>query len=65
MPDIVMPKLSESMTEGKLLRWNVTEGAWVQVGDVLAEVETDKANMEIETLEAGRIEALLVALLLH
>ena len=46
MPDIVMPKLSESMTEGKLLRWNVTEGARVQEGDIIAEVETDKANIE-------------------
>ncbi len=58
MPDIVMPKLSESMTEGKLLRWNVKEGARVQEGDIIAEVETDKANMEIETLEAGLVRSL-------
>lgn len=55
MPDILMPKLSDSMTEGKLLRWNVAEGQRVLAGDVIAEVETDKANMEIETLEAGII----------
>lgn len=55
MPDILMPKLSDSMTEGTLLRWNVAEGQRVLAGDVIAEVETDKANMEIETLEAGTI----------
>ena len=58
MPDIVMPRLSESMTEGKLLRWSVTEGARVREGDIIAEVETDKANMEIETLEAGFVRSL-------
>ena len=60
MPDILMPKLSESMCEGKLLRWNVEEGQRVSAGDVIAEVETDKANMEIETLEAGRITGIRV-----
>ncbi len=60
MPDILMPKLSESMSEGKLLRWNVEEGQRVSAGDVIAEVETDKANMEIETLEGGRITGIRV-----
>lgn len=60
MPDILMPKLSESMSEGKLLRWNVEEGQRVAAGDVIAEVETDKANMEIETLEGGRITGIRV-----
>lgn len=55
MPDILMPRLSESMTEGKLLRWSVPDGAFVHAGDVIAEVETDKANMEIEVLENGRL----------
>ena len=58
MTEIKMPKLSENMTEGKLLRWCVEEGAFVKQGDVIAEVETDKANMEIEALESGRIAAL-------
>lgn len=58
MTDIQMPRLSENMTEGKLLRWCVQEGAFVTAGDVIAEVETDKANMEIEALETGQVECL-------
>src|SRR5688500_9538020 len=52
---ITMPRLSESMTEGKLLQWNVKVGDVVRAGDPIAEVEADKANMEIEALEDGTI----------
>jgi len=55
---IRMPRLSDSMQEGKLLRWCVRPGDFVKVGDVLAEIETDKANMEIEALEQGWIAEL-------
>jgi pyruvate/2-oxoglutarate dehydrogenase complex dihydrolipoamide acyltransferase (E2) component len=55
MIDIVMPRLSESMEMGRLLRWNVELGSLVREGDVVAEVETDKANMEIEALGSGKL----------
>lgn len=58
MPDILMPSLSESMKEGKFLRWCVAEGASVREGDVIAEVETDKANMEIEATADGKVTGL-------
>ena len=48
-----MPKLSDTMTEGTLLRWRKKKGEKVQVGDILAEVETDKATMEMEAFEEG------------
>lgn len=53
MPDITMPKLSDTMEEGKILRWLVKPGESVQAGDVLVEVETDKADMEIEAEHGG------------
>ncbi|MCX7717500.1 MAG: 2-oxo acid dehydrogenase subunit E2 [Candidatus Sumerlaeaceae bacterium] len=58
MVEITMPQLSESMAEGRLLRWCVSVGSPVKAGDVIAEVETDKANMEIEVLEDGIITGL-------
>lgn len=60
MFEITMPRLSEEMTEGKFLRWCVEEGSWVKAGEVIAEVETDKANMEIEALESGCLRQLQV-----
>jgi len=48
-----MPKLSDTMTEGTLLRWRKKKGDKVEVGDILAEVETDKATMEMEAFEEG------------
>jgi pyruvate dehydrogenase E2 component (dihydrolipoamide acetyltransferase) len=54
--DILMPRLSESMTEGKLLQWSIAPGASVKKGDIIAEVEADKANMEIESPESGTLE---------
>lgn len=59
MGDILMPRLSEDMDEGKFLMWSVKVGDRVKVGDSIAEVETDKANMEIESLEDGTIGELI------
>src|SRR5205809_1897214 len=53
MPDVTMPKLSDTMEEGKILRWLKQPGDRVAIGDVLAEVETDKANMELEAFDEG------------
>lgn len=53
MPDITMPKLSDTMEEGKILRWLKQPGQPVDVGEVLVEVETDKADMEIEAEHGG------------
>jgi len=55
MNDIVMPKLSDTMTEGRLVSWKKQVGEAVQRGDILAEVETDKANMELEAFTSGVI----------
>lgn len=53
MIEVRMPRLSEAMTEGKLLLWNVAVGDRVEAGDQLAEVEADKANMEIDAPASG------------
>ncbi|MEX1213053.1 MAG: pyruvate dehydrogenase complex dihydrolipoamide acetyltransferase [Balneolaceae bacterium] len=57
---IEMPKLSDTMEEGVIAKWNVKEGDKVQSGDVIAEVETDKATMEVEVFESGTILKILV-----
>ncbi|MFT9253070.1 MAG: biotin/lipoyl-containing protein, partial [Acetobacter okinawensis] len=49
--EILMPALSPTMTEGKIARWLKKEGDMIAAGDVLAEIETDKATMEIEAIE--------------
>ena len=59
-PDILMPALSPTMEEGKLAKWHVKEGDRVRPGDILAEIETDKATMEFEAVDEGTIEKLLV-----
>ena len=59
-PDILMPALSPTMEEGKLAKWHVREGDAVKPGDILAEIETDKATMEFEAVDEGKIEKLLV-----
>ena len=61
MSTITMPALSPTMTEGKLARWLVKEGDAIRSGDVIAEIETDKALMEVEALEDGIIASLAVA----
>ena len=57
---ILMPALSPTMTEGTLAKWLVSEGDEVNSGDVIAEIETDKATMEIEAVEEGLVGKLLV-----
>lgn len=58
--DILMPALSPTMTEGKLAKWNKKEGDRVSSGDVIAEIETDKATMEVEAVEEGVLGRILV-----
>ncbi len=59
--EILMPALSPTMEEGTLAKWLVAEGDRVQSGDLLAEIETDKATMEFEAVDEGVIGKLLVA----
>ncbi len=59
--NILMPALSPTMTEGKLARWLKKEGEAVKSGDVLAEIETDKATMEVEAVDEGVLGRILVA----
>ena len=59
-PQILMPALSPTMEEGKLAKWHVKVGDPVKSGDVIAEIETDKATMEIEAVDEGKISQLLV-----
>lgn len=61
MPQILMPALSPTMEEGKLSKWLVKVGDSVKSGDVLAEIETDKATMEVESVDEGVVKELLVA----
>jgi pyruvate dehydrogenase E2 component (dihydrolipoamide acetyltransferase) len=58
--NILMPALSPTMTEGKLSRWLKKEGDEVKSGDVLAEIETDKATMEVEAVEEGYLAKIVV-----
>ncbi len=58
--EILMPALSPTMTEGKLARWMVAEGDEVSSGDILAEIETDKATMEVEAVDEGVIGKILI-----
>ncbi|MDH3232762.1 MAG: pyruvate dehydrogenase complex dihydrolipoamide acetyltransferase [Alphaproteobacteria bacterium] len=58
---ILMPALSPTMTEGKLAKWLKAEGEAVRTGDVIAEIETDKATMEVEAVEEGVLGKILVA----
>src|SRR5438105_2092014 len=57
---ILMPALSPTMEEGKLAKWLVKEGDRVHSGDILAEIETDKATMEFEAVDEGRIGKILI-----
>ncbi len=59
--DILMPALSPTMEEGNLAKWLVKEGDQVSSGDVIAEIETDKATMEVEAVDEGVIAKILVA----
>ena len=60
MTDILMPALSPTMEEGTLAKWHVKAGDTVRSGDVIAEIETDKATMEVEAVDEGVVDAILV-----
>lgn len=60
MPVVTMPKLSDTMLEGTLVKWRKKKGEKVDVGDILAEVETDKATMEMESFDEGTLSELYV-----
>ena len=59
MAEVIMPKMGDAMEEGTLLTWHKQDGEAVQAGEVIAEIETDKSNVEVEAEEAGvlRIQA--------
>ncbi|MCC5915305.1 MAG: pyruvate dehydrogenase complex dihydrolipoamide acetyltransferase [Balneolaceae bacterium] len=57
---IEMPKLSDTMEEGVIAKWNIKEGDKVDAGDVIAEVETDKATMEVEAFDPGTVLKIIV-----
>ena len=59
MYEVTMPKLSDSMEEGKIIQWKVKEGDEVHEGDVLAEVESDKAVMELECFRDGVVAGIV------
>ncbi|MDD3837369.1 MAG: biotin/lipoyl-binding protein, partial [Phenylobacterium sp.] len=58
--DVLMPALSPTMEEGALAKWHVKVGDKVAAGDVIAEIETDKATMEVEAVDDGVVEEILV-----
>src|SRR3954462_1473691 len=58
--EITMPQLSDTMTEGTLVKWLKKEGDKVKQGEIIAEVETDKATMEMESAEGGTLAHVLV-----
>src|SRR5689334_15987439 len=58
--EITMPQLSDTMTEGTVVKWNKKEGDKVKAGEEIAEVETDKATMPMEAFESGTLAAILV-----
>src|SRR5947199_8901726 len=60
MPEIQMPKLSDTMTEGTLVAWKKKKGDQVSAGEVLAEIETDKATMEWESPEDGTLTQIYI-----
>ena len=58
--EITMPRLSDTMEQGTIIKWNVKEGDDVAAGDVVADIETDKATMEMQVFDDGRIARILV-----
>ena len=61
MPIITMPKLSDTMVEGTIARWKKKQGDTIEAGDILAEVETDKATMEMEAFDDGVLKEIYVS----
>src|SRR6184192_920285 len=60
MSEVNMPRLSDTMQEGTIARWLKKPGEEIKKGDILAEIETDKATMDLEAFEAGVLEQILV-----
>ncbi|MEW6734243.1 MAG: biotin/lipoyl-containing protein, partial [Acidobacteriota bacterium] len=60
MANFVMPKLGADMTAGKLLTWRKTVGDKIERGEVIAEIETDKSDIEVESFVTGIIEKILI-----
>src|SRR3954471_9100575 len=58
--EVLMPALSPTMTEGKIARWIKSEGETVRAGDVLAEIETEKATMEVEAVDEGVLAKIVI-----
>src|ERR1700691_3688720 len=58
--DVLMPALSPTMTEGKIARWLKAEGDHVSPGDAIAEIETDKATMEVEAVDEGILARIVI-----
>ncbi|MCE2484277.1 MAG: hypothetical protein J4F42_02090 [Desulfurellaceae bacterium] len=58
--DVCMPRLSDTMEEGRILKWLKQPGDRIEIGDIIAEVETDKADMEMEALDEGVLIEILV-----
>ena len=57
---ILMPSLSPTMKEGKIVKWLKKEGDLVKPGDILAEIETDKATMEVESVDEGVLTKIMI-----
>src|SRR5467141_104544 len=60
MPDVQMPRLSDSMETGKIIRWLKHEGDDVKKGEALVEIESDKANIEVEAYASGKLSKIVV-----
>src|SRR6266487_6098245 len=60
MSEITMPRLSDTMEEGTIARWLKSPGDEIKKGDILAEIETDKATMDLEAYETGTLQQVLV-----
>ncbi|HWP73847.1 MAG TPA: biotin/lipoyl-containing protein, partial [Methylomirabilota bacterium] len=58
---VIMPKLSDAMETGKVIKWLKKEGEAVKGGDILVEVETDKANVEVEAFGSGVLRKIVIA----
>jgi pyruvate/2-oxoglutarate dehydrogenase complex dihydrolipoamide acyltransferase (E2) component len=57
---IILPAMSDQMTEAELLKWNIEEGSDVNKGDVIAEISTDKVDMDLDSPFTGKVTKLLV-----
>src|ERR1044071_4419842 len=58
---VTMPRLSDTMEQGTVVKWNVKEGQKIKSGDVVADIETDKATMELQSFDDGTVASLAVA----